>query len=78
MVEHKSLKLFFGSFRNHGAFHESCVNLIADRLYDVARPRYLRVIGYFAVRGGITLNVMAERGDVTIYGSYSIPANPAA
>ena len=32
IVESKSLKLFFGSFRNHGAFHEACTMQIAERL----------------------------------------------
>ncbi|HAJ74334.1 MAG TPA: preQ(1) synthase, partial [Lachnospiraceae bacterium] len=27
MVESKSLKLYLFSFRNHGAFHEDCVNI---------------------------------------------------
>ena len=28
MVESKSLKLYLFSFRNHGDFHEDCVNII--------------------------------------------------
>src|SRR5882757_1305599 len=32
LVESKSLKLFLGAFRNHGAFHEDCTIGIAHRL----------------------------------------------
>src|SRR6202162_192815 len=32
LVESKSLKLFLGAFRSHGAFHEDCTLAIARRL----------------------------------------------
>ena len=32
MVESKSLKLYLFSFRNHGDFHEDCVNIIMKDL----------------------------------------------
>ncbi|MBT3171193.1 MAG: NADPH-dependent 7-cyano-7-deazaguanine reductase QueF, partial [Rhodospirillaceae bacterium] len=53
LVESKSLKLFLGSFRNHGAFHEDCTVAIAKRLEDVLKPRWLRIGGYWFPRGGI-------------------------
>jgi 7-cyano-7-deazaguanine reductase len=60
-VESKSLKLYLGAFRNHGSFHEDCVNRIADDLKDRVRPRYLRVFGDFRPRGGIAIRPLALR-----------------
>jgi 7-cyano-7-deazaguanine reductase len=63
MVESKSLKLYFFSFRNTGEFHEDVVNRIADDLEAVLNPSYLRVYGDFAPRGGLA---MVERWDNTV------------
>lgn len=52
-VESKSLKLYLGSFRNHGEFHESCVVKIGSDLADLLDPAYLKVEGRFTPRGGI-------------------------
>ncbi len=60
-VESKSLKLYLGAFRNHGAFHEDCINRIADDLVTVMAPRYLRVFGDFRARGGIAIRPLAVR-----------------
>lgn len=57
LVESKSLKLFLGSFRNHGAFHEDCTISIARRLVDLLHPRWLRIGGYWYPRGGIPIDV---------------------
>src|SRR5579863_4450886 len=54
-VESKSLKLYLGAYRNHGAFHEDCVNRIADDIASAVEPRWLRVFGDFSVRGGIAI-----------------------
>ncbi len=62
LVESKSLKLFLGSFRNHGAFHESCTEIIGERLFDAMAPYWLRVISLFYARGGIPIDVMWECG----------------
>jgi 7-cyano-7-deazaguanine reductase len=59
-VEMKSLKLYFFSYRNKGIFYESVVNNILDDLVAVLRPRYMRVTGQFAVRGGTAGTVTAE------------------
>ena len=59
MVESKSLKLYLFSFRNHGAFHEDCVNIILDDLVKLMSPRYIEVIGIFNPRGGISIYTMA-------------------
>lgn len=53
-VESKSLKLYLGSFRMEGMFHEACVNKIATDLWSLLKPMELTVIGEFAPRGGIT------------------------
>ena len=60
-VESKSLKLYLGAYRNHGSFHEACVNQIADDLVTAISPRYLRVFGDFNARGGIAIRPMTVR-----------------
>jgi len=62
MVESKSLKLFLGSFRNHGAFHEDCTVGIGRRLVDSLQPRWLRIGGYWYPRGGIPIDVFWQSG----------------
>ena len=60
MIESKSLKLYLFSFRNQGEFHEDVCNRIAKDLYTVLEPKYLRVYGDFASRGGIAIKPMVE------------------
>jgi 7-cyano-7-deazaguanine reductase len=60
-VETKSLKLYLMGYRNHGTFHEACVNSIADHLEAKLTPKYLRVFGDFNPRGGIAIKPMAVR-----------------
>ena len=55
MVESKSLKLYLFSFRNHGDFHEDCVNMILNDLVTLMKPRYIEVLGTFNPRGGISI-----------------------
>ena len=55
MVESKSMKLYLFSFRNHGDFHEDCIQKICDDLYSLMRPKYIEVIGEFTPRGGISI-----------------------
>ena len=62
LVESKSLKLFFTSFRNHGAFHEDCTLAIAGRLVEFLAPRWLRIAGYWYPRGGIPIDVFWQTG----------------
>ena len=59
-VEMKSLKLYFFSYRNKGIFYEGVVNTILDDLVAVLKPRYMQVVGEFAVRGGTAGTVTAE------------------
>ena len=63
MVESKSLKLYLFSFRNHGDFHEDCVNIIMKDLVQLMKPKYLEVIGLFNPRGGISIKPFANYGD---------------
>ena len=63
MVESKSLKLYLFSFRNHGDFHEDCVNIIMKDLVALMDPRYLEVKGLFNPRGGIAIEPFANYGD---------------
>ncbi len=59
-LELKSLKLYLGSYRNEGAFHEAVTNKILDDLVGACRPRWMKVVGDFYVRGGIHTTVSAE------------------
>ena len=63
MVESKSLKLYLFSFRNHGDFHEDCVNIIMKDLWKLMDPKYIEVKGYFMPRGGISIHPFANMGD---------------
>jgi 7-cyano-7-deazaguanine reductase len=62
LVESKSLKLYLGSFRNHGAFHEDCTLAIGKRLVAELAPRWLRIGGYWYPRGGMPIDVFWQTG----------------
>ena len=62
MVESKSLKLYLFSFRNHGDFHEDCVNVIMKDLIRLMDPKYIEVTGLFLPRGGISIYPYANYG----------------
>jgi 7-cyano-7-deazaguanine reductase len=62
MVESKSLKLYLFSFRNHGAFHEDCVNVIMNDLIKLMQPKYIEVWGKFLPRGGISIDPYCNYG----------------
>jgi 7-cyano-7-deazaguanine reductase len=62
LVESKSLKLYFASFRNHGAFHEACTLDIAKTLTRRLSPRWLRIGGYWYPRGGMPIDVFFQSG----------------
>jgi 7-cyano-7-deazaguanine reductase len=63
IVESKSLKLYLGSFRNHGAFHEACTTGIGQRLVKELNPVWLRIGGYWYPRGGIPIDVFFATGE---------------
>ena len=60
MVESKALKLYLFSFRNHGDFHEDCVQKICNDLHKLLEPRYIEVMGEFTPRGGIAIYPFAS------------------
>ena len=62
LVESKSLKLYLGSFRNHGAFHEDCTVAVGKRLASMLSPHWLRIGGYWYPRGGIPIDVFWQTG----------------
>lgn len=62
LVESKSLKLFLGSFRNHGAFHEDCTVMIGKRIVETLSPTWLRIGGYWYPRGGMPIDVFWQTG----------------
>lgn len=63
LVESKSLKLYLGSFRNHGAFHEDCTVGIGKTLVDLLQPEWFRIGGYWYPRGGIPIDVFWQTGE---------------
>ena len=62
LVESKSLKLYFQSFRNHGAFHEDCTIAIGKRLVKTLAPYWLRIGAYWYPRGGMPIDVFWQTG----------------
>ena len=62
LIESKSLKLFMGSFRNHGAFHEEVTCYIGHRLWNALNPKWIRVVGIWYPRGGIPIDIKWEDG----------------
>jgi len=62
MVESKSLKLYLFSFRNHGDFHEDCINIIMKDLIKLMEPKYIEVWGKFTPRGGISIDPYCNYG----------------
>ena len=62
LVESKSLKLYLGSFRNHGAFHEDCTVAIGKTLVGLLKPKWLRIGGYWYPRGGMPIDVFWQAG----------------
>lgn len=63
MVESKSLKLYLFSFRNHGDFHEDCMNIIMKDLIKIMKPKYIEVWGKFTPRGGISIDPYCNYGE---------------
>lgn len=62
LVESKSLKLYLFSFRNHGAFHEDCINIIMKDLIQQMDPKYIEIWGKFLPRGGLSIDPYANYG----------------
>ncbi len=62
MVESKSLKLYLFSFRNHGDFHEDCINIIMEDLIKLMDPKYIEVWGKFLPRGGLSIDPYCNYG----------------
>jgi len=62
LVESKSLKLYLFSFRNHGAFHEDCINIILKDLVALMDPKYIEVWGKFLPRGGLSIDPYCNYG----------------
>lgn len=54
-VESKSMKLFLGSFRQTGSFHEDVCNTVGKDLVKLLDPKYLEVKMIYSVRGGIAI-----------------------
>lgn len=59
-LELKSLKEYFGAYRNLGIFHENVVNKINDDIVAACSPRYLKVKAVYKARGGIITTVEKE------------------
>jgi 7-cyano-7-deazaguanine reductase len=66
LVESKSLKLYLGSFRNAGAFHEDCTVAIGKKLFGFIKPKWLRIGGYWYPRGGMPIDVFWQAGRLPV------------
>jgi 7-cyano-7-deazaguanine reductase len=64
LIESKSLKLYLGSFRNHGAFHEDCTVRIGKDVVSLLQPKWLRIGGYWYPRGGMPIDVFWQSTEV--------------
>jgi 7-cyano-7-deazaguanine reductase len=64
LVESKSLKLYLGAFRNHGAFHEDCTVAVGKRIAGLLDPHFLRIGGYWYPRGGMPIDVFWQTGEL--------------
>jgi len=62
LIESKSLKLYLFSFRNHGAFHEDCINQISKDIIKLLKPKYLEIWGKFLPRGGLSIDPYCNYG----------------
>lgn len=62
LIESKSLKLYLFSFRNHGAFHEDCINIMMKDLIKLMEPKYIEVWGKFLPRGGLSIDPYCNYG----------------
>ncbi len=62
LIELKSLKYYLVGYRNEEIYHEAATNMILDDLVKVLKPRYIKVIGDWNVRGGIKTIVKVEEG----------------
>jgi 7-cyano-7-deazaguanine reductase len=60
IVESKSLKLYFESFRMEPTFHEKVVAKICFDLKELIQPMWLEVNGKFRPRGGIAIEPVAS------------------
>jgi 7-cyano-7-deazaguanine reductase len=65
IIELKSLKYYFVSYRDVEIYHEPATNQILDHLVEACNARWMRVTGQFNVRGGITTDVVVEHGELT-------------
>lgn len=62
LVESKSFKIFIQLFRNYGIYHEDATLLIGTSLIKSLSPKWLRIAGFFAPRGGIPIDVFWQSG----------------
>lgn len=62
LIESKALKLYLGSFRNHGAFHEDCTVSIGRKIAEFTQAKWLRIGGYWYPRGGIPIDIFYQTG----------------
>ena len=73
-IESKAIKIYLFSFRNYGHFHEVGIERIARDIFECIKPKFIRVIGDFNKRGGISITPITELGDKSY--SHTIPIPP--
>ncbi len=75
-LEMKSLKLYFWSFRDQGHFHEAVTNRIVTELAEACSPRWLRLTGFFNIRGGMRPIIVVEYPGPEITDRFPLLAKP--
>jgi 7-cyano-7-deazaguanine reductase len=64
LLESKSLKLLLFAYRDRGDFHEKCTTEIGERIYNTIEPHWFRIAGFWNARGGISIDVVWEAGNL--------------
>ena len=64
VLELKSLKAYISAYRNVGIFYENAVNRMLRDFVAAARPKWCRVSGQFATRGGMHSTITALHGKI--------------
>jgi 7-cyano-7-deazaguanine reductase len=63
IVELKSLKYYFISFRNVGIYQEKATQRIFNDLYALLNPKWLKITMTYNTRGGIDATTIIEKGE---------------
>lgn len=63
IVESKSLKLYFQSYRSEKSFHEDVTIKIANTIDNFLKPKWLRIGAYWYPRGGMPIDIFWQTSE---------------